>query len=313
MLVKYFSGVANDGSSSLSQRCCVSSFASSRFCGAIAAILVVAFVMLAAFAFVYSATTSGHSDPVGGGCFQSGRAATLAALLVTSFVFVLLWSIGHYLAGVLNYIGLDVSDGVCAFVGAFWCLDGDIVVFCSRGSCTFTAASCISSFCAFVGDFPILEGIKCFLDGAIVVGLVAHALEGVYWICCCSSSGKGLVPHSKPQCVCLTSPLLSVSSSSPVSSPLFESWRFVVLGWPFPKSQRFCLSRELSKFISHGTVSSLRVVMEQASGRVDVFDGAKIEAAAAFAGTYRSRPGKLGALGSVQSREDKVQFFPESI
>ena len=111
-LVKYFSGVVNDGSSSLSQHCCVSRFASSRFCGAIAATL--AFVMLAAFAFVYSATTCGHSD------FQSGRAATLAALLVTSFVFVLLWSIGQDLAGVLNYIGLDVFDGVCALVGAFW-------------------------------------------------------------------------------------------------------------------------------------------------------------------------------------------------
>ena len=108
MLVKYFSRVANDGSSSFSQHCCVSSFASSRFCGATAATLVVAFAMLAAFAFVHSATTCGHSDPVGGGCFQSGRAATLAALLVTSFVFVLLWSIGQDLAGVLNCIGLDV-------------------------------------------------------------------------------------------------------------------------------------------------------------------------------------------------------------
>ena len=29
-------------------------------------------------------------------------------------------------AGVLNYV--DVADGVCALVGAFWCLDGDIGV-----------------------------------------------------------------------------------------------------------------------------------------------------------------------------------------
>ena len=49
--------------------------------------------------------------------------------------------------------------------------------------------------------------------------------------------------------------------------------------------------------------------MEQASGRVDVPDGAKIEVPAAFAGTFRSRPGKLDALRSVQSREGKVQLF----
>ena len=51
---------------------------------------------------------------------------------------------------------LNVFDGVCALVGAFWCLDGDIVVFCSSGSSS-TAASCISSFCAFVGDFSFFR------------------------------------------------------------------------------------------------------------------------------------------------------------
>ena len=49
-------------------------------------------------------------------------------------------------------------------------------------------------------------------------------------------------------------------------------------------------------------------VLGRASGRVDVPDGAWIEAAAAFAGTLRSRPGKLDALRSVRSREGKVQF-----
>ena len=58
----------------------------------------------------------------------------------------------------------------------------------------------------------------------------------------------------------------------------------------------------------HGAVSSLPVNMGQASGRVDVPDGAKIDAAAAFAGTLRSRPGKLDALGSVWSREGKFNF-----
>ena len=59
----------------------------------------------------------------------------------------------------------------------------------------------------------------------------------------------------------------------------------------------------------HGIVSSLPEGLGQASGRVDVPDDAKIEAAAAFAGTLRSRPGSLDALGSVRSREGKIQFF----
>ena len=59
----------------------------------------------------------------------------------------------------------------------------------------------------------------------------------------------------------------------------------------------------------HGAVSSLPVGVEQASGRVDVPDGAKIDAAAAFAGTFRSWLGKLDALRSVLSREGKVQNF----
>ena len=46
----------------------------------------------------------------------------------------------------------------------------------------------------------------------------------------------------------------------------------------------------------HGAVSSLPVGLEQASGLVD---GTKFEAAAACPGTFRSRPGKLDALGSV--------------
>ena len=59
----------------------------------------------------------------------------------------------------------------------------------------------------------------------------------------------------------------------------------------------------------HGIVSSLPEGLGQAFGRVDVPDDAKIEAAAAFAGTLRSRPGSLDALGSVRSREGKIQFF----
>ena len=42
---------------------------------------------------------------------------------------------------------------------------------------------------------------------------------------------------------------------------------------------------------------------------MDVPDDAKIEAIAAFAGTFRTRPGSLDALRSVWSREGKIQFF----
>ena len=47
--------------------------------------------------------------------------------------------------------------------------------------------------------------------------------------------------------------------------------------------------------------------LEQASGRVDVPDDAKIAAAAAIEGTLRSGPGCLDALGPVQG--GKIQFF----
>ena len=195
---------------------------------------------------------------------------------------------------------------------AFWCPDGDIVVFCS-GS-LITAALRISSFCAFVADFSFSEGIKCFLDGAIDVAVVAHGLEGAYWICCSSSSGKGLVPHS---------------SRSAFDCDIFTFVGFSECLWflagPSQKAKEF-VSHGNSRSLSlqapgsvtaniddllvqgsgeHGTVSSLPVGLGQASGRVDVPDGAMIEAAAAFAGTLRSRPGKLDAL----REEGKVQIF----
>ena len=95
--VKSFTRVARV-SSSLSLQHGVSSFAhSSRCSGAIAAILVVAFVMLAAFACVYSATACGLPGPV--------DAATFAALLVVSFVFVPLW------IAVLEFVGVVNLDG----------------------------------------------------------------------------------------------------------------------------------------------------------------------------------------------------------
>ena len=110
LIMKYLLRVATVGSCSLWQHGCVSSFASSRSCGATAATFVVAFVMLAAFAFVYSATACGHPDPAGGSCFQSGGAATLAALLVASFVFVLLFFVVQELAGVHSFCDTDVLN-----------------------------------------------------------------------------------------------------------------------------------------------------------------------------------------------------------
>ena len=114
---------------------CVSSFTSSRLCGATAATCVVAFVMLAAFAFGHSATACGHSDPAGGSCFQC-VAATLAALLVASFVFVPLCAVLLEFAGILNLNGCDASEmlylleGMCVFAGVYWCVDDDFAIFC---------------------------------------------------------------------------------------------------------------------------------------------------------------------------------------
>ena len=71
LIMKNLLRVATVGSCSVWQHGCVSSFASSRSCGATAATFVVAFVMLAAFAFVYSATACGHPDPAGGSWYQS--------------------------------------------------------------------------------------------------------------------------------------------------------------------------------------------------------------------------------------------------
>ena len=56
-------------------------------------------------------------------------------------------------------------------------------------------------------------------------------------------------------------------------------------------------------------VSSLPEGLVQASGRVDVPDDAKFEAAAAIEGTLRSGPGSLDALGLARSRKGKIQFF----
>ena len=200
LIMKYLMRVATVGSCSVWQHICVSSFASSRSCGAIAATFVVSFVELAAFAFVHSATACGHSDPAGGSCFQC-VAATLAALLVASFVFVPLCAVLLEFAGILNLTGCDASEmlylleGMCVFAGVYWCVDGDFAIFCRCGSCMWSAASS-SSLCAYVGCFFFLEGILFWLDGIFAFAFVALFLVGVYFVCCRGSSCKDDVPSS---------------------------------------------------------------------------------------------------------------------
>ena len=181
--VKYITRVARV-SSSMSLQHGDSSFAhSSRYSGAIAATFVVAFIMLAAFAFVHSATVCGHSDPAGGSCFQCGVAATLATLLVTSFVFVPLCAVLLEFVGILNLNGCDASEilylpeGFCVFAGVYWCVDGDFAIFCSCGSCMWSAASS-SSLCAYVGCFFSPEGILFWLDGILAFAFVALLFSG---------------------------------------------------------------------------------------------------------------------------------------
>ena len=127
-ILKYTPGIARIGSSSRSpQRGVVSSSArpSMSPCAS-AATLVVAFVMLAALAFVYPATACGLSGPAGGSCLQPVGAATLAALRAASFVFVLLFFVMRELAGVHSLCGTDVlkifyvfTDGLFALASVY--------------------------------------------------------------------------------------------------------------------------------------------------------------------------------------------------
>ena len=189
--VKYVTRVARV-SSSMSLQHCDSSFAQcSRYSGAVAAFLVVAFVMLAAFAFVHSATACGLSDPAGGSCFQPGGAATLAALLVASFVFVLLLFVVQEPAGVDGLNLFYVIDGLSTLVSVYWCVDGVFNIYRSCGSCNCFDTSC-SSLCASVGSLTFLKGDICFLVGVLAHAVVAHCLVGVFNITCGCGSCIGL-------------------------------------------------------------------------------------------------------------------------
>ena len=336
--VKYITRVARVSSSTLLQHCDSSFTHSSRYPGAIAALFVVASVLLAAFAFVHSATACGHSGPAGGSCFQCGVAATLAALLDASFVFVLLLFVAQEPAGVHSFCDMDVFnmfyviDGLCTLVSVYWCVDGVFIIYRSCGSCIWLHASC-SSLCASVGILSFLEGDISFLDGVLACAVVAHCLVGVFNIFCgCSSCVDfGLLCSI---CSAFVGVLFvfegafefvaSISSYLISGGLLFSGFA----GQPRKAKDNDYYDSSRSSFLQvsvsvtaniddllvkgfgeHGIVSSLPEGLGQASGRVDVPDDAKIAAAAAIEGTLRSGPGSLDALGLARSREGKIQFF----
>ena len=84
---------------------------------------------------------------------------------------------------------LYVLEGFCVCAGVYWCVDCDFAIFCSCGSCMWSAASS-SSLCAYVGCFFSPEGIQFWLDGILAFAFVALFLVGVYFVCCRGSSCK---------------------------------------------------------------------------------------------------------------------------
>ena len=237
--------------------------------------------MLAAFAFVHSATACGHSDPAGGSCIQPGGAATLAALLAFSLFFLLLWFTLLDLVGVLNNV--DVFVCVCALVGVFWCLDGAIVVaglarvlvgvywICGCNS-SGTGMVRHSSCSAFACDFPLFDGVIEFACALSIVKL------GGLWF--------------------LAGPFQKVKEFVSRGNTRSYSLQATDIGESLIKGSG-----------EHGIVSSLPEGLGQASGRVGVPDDAKITAAAAIEGTLHSRPGRLERLGWPGPGKAKFSFF----
>ena len=228
------------------------------------------------------------------------------------------------LAGVHSFCGTDVLkmfhfciDGLCALANVYWCVEGVLAIYRSCGSCICLVASCSSS-CASVGVLSFFQvGDSCFSDGVLACVVVAQCLVGVFNILygCCSCKVSGSLR------VLVISLFLRVFSSSQAS--LRISFLEVCGSRALqanPKQQKDTDS-QASGYVTadcddvlvqgageQGAVSCLLAGMEQASGRVDVPDGAKIEAAAASPGTSRFRPGNADALGMDQSSGPKIQF-----
>ena len=175
---------------------------------------------------------------------------------------------------------------------------------------------------------PFLDGIQCFLDGAIVVAGVAHGLVGVYWICGCSSSGTGNVLHSSRSAFDCVFPFLDGVSKSACVLSILKLGGLWFLAGPFQKAKVF-VSRGNSRSFSlqasgsvlaesddllvqgsgkRGIVSSLPVGLEQASGRVDLTvprSKRQQHLQALFVPDQES----WMLFGSVRSRRAKFNFF----
>ena len=166
-LAKLLSGVARIGSSCLPHHVACIFARPNRYSGASAASLVVAFVSLAAFACVYSATARRHPDFVEG-CLQHVCAAMLAALRAASFVFVLLVDGVLFFVqesdGVHGFCGIGVlkiwfvfMDGMLACAIVVQCVEGVLTILCSCGSC--------KDLVAFGSRWSAFDGVLSFFAG----------------------------------------------------------------------------------------------------------------------------------------------------
>ena len=177
-------------------------------------------------------------------------------------------------------------------VGGFAGFEGLFVTFCALLAAAIKllfhemSKPAAAAFEAF-GFLRTLDGYFAVLVGTIVILLLLHFLEGCFaffdeYICI----PGGLTPKEKVLEAILF-PFVSLRKNGQVDySPDYDQGSG-----------------------KHGIVSSLPEGLGQASGRVDVPDDAKFEAAAAFGGTLRSGPGSLDALGLARTREGKIQFF----
>ena len=116
------------------------------------------------------------------------RAVSLALWEAVAFSLLVLrrllrcWSLpsSSFLSGLPSWSlpseTLCFSEGVCALAGVYWCVDGDFTIFCSCGSCMWSAASS-SSLGALPGDFSFLEGIVRLLDGVLAFAFVLGLLS----------------------------------------------------------------------------------------------------------------------------------------
>ena len=207
-----------------------------------------------------------------------------------------------FFEGLLGCFDGDFSCFVCKFVlmmqevlvGGFAGLESHFATFCAPLAASrklfFHEKSkpAAAAFEAAFGYLRTLDGDFAVFVGSYIILLLLHFLGGCFalfdeYICI----PGGLTPKEEKVLEANLFPFVSLRQSGQVDySPDYDQDSGM-----------------------HGIVSSLPEGLGQASGRVDVPDDAKIEAAAALAGTLRSRSGSLDALGSVRSMEDKISIF----